>query len=317
MFDIVTYDENLLNAEQDKIRGIYTQIGERFYTAHRDDAGEEYADLFGEVKACEKRMADHKAEVLLANGLILCPRCGAEIYYKSIFCNFCGIRIVPEEKPEPEPEPEPEPVIEEPVIEEPVIEEPVIEEPAFEEPVAEYPVTEEPVTEEPATEEPVTEETAAAAAEIFDPDLFGDEDNNETNQIQTKIFTPRDGQEEAYPLTEPAEEEPAPPEQKICGNCGSAVDFDSRFCVVCGAPLDMGPAPEPQPENVRYCKCGYKVTDSSAVFCNECGARLDSPFPQREPARAKKPVSKVCPFCGFTTTDPEVMFCIECGSRLS
>ena len=79
----------------------------------------------------------------------------------------------------------------------------------------------------------------------------------------------------------------------------------------------MGPAPEPQPENVRYCKCGYKVTDSSAVFCNECGARLDSPFPQREPAHAKKPVSKVCPFCGFTTTDPEVMFCIECGSRLS
>ena len=115
---MVNYDENLLQAEQKKIEQVYTKIGERYYAAHKDDKNCEFPDLMDEIKACEKTMADHKAEVLRQQELMLCPACGAEIYFKSFFCNFCGTRVAypegqkpaePEAEPEVEPEPEPEP----------------------------------------------------------------------------------------------------------------------------------------------------------------------------------------------------------------
>ena len=85
------YDENLLKREQTKIVNCYTKIGECYYVAHKDDVNPEFHELIDAVKASEKVMADHKAEVLRSRELMLCPSCGAEIYFKSIFCNFCGL----------------------------------------------------------------------------------------------------------------------------------------------------------------------------------------------------------------------------------
>ena len=76
---MVTYDENLLQAEQDKIEKVYTAIGERYYAAHKDDNNSEFPDLMDAIKACEQTMADHKAEVLRQHELMICPSCGAEI----------------------------------------------------------------------------------------------------------------------------------------------------------------------------------------------------------------------------------------------
>lgn len=117
---MVTYDENLLQAEQKKIEQVYSKIGERYYAAHKDDKNCEFPDLMDEIKTCEQTMADHKAEVLRQQELMLCPACGAEIYFKSFFCNFCGTRVAypegqkpaePEVEPEVQPEPEPEPAV--------------------------------------------------------------------------------------------------------------------------------------------------------------------------------------------------------------
>ena len=154
---MVTYDENLLQAEQDKIEKVYTAIGERYYAAHKDDNNSEFPDLMDAIKACEQTMADHKAEVLRQHELMICPSCGAEIYFKSFFCNFCGVRVAyPEgQKPEPEivtePETEPEPEIEPEIEPEPETApepetEPVVVVPPYEKEV--FPVTEE-VTEIP------------------------------------------------------------------------------------------------------------------------------------------------------------------------
>ena len=86
---MVTYDENLLQAEQDKIEKVYTAIGERYYAAHKDDNNSEFPDLMDAIKACEQTMADHKAEVLRQHELMICPSCGAEIYFKSFFSASC------------------------------------------------------------------------------------------------------------------------------------------------------------------------------------------------------------------------------------
>ena len=64
------YDENLLKREQTKIVNCYTKIGECYYVAHKDDVNPEFHELIDAVKASEKVMADHKAEVLRSRDLL-------------------------------------------------------------------------------------------------------------------------------------------------------------------------------------------------------------------------------------------------------
>ncbi len=293
---IVLYDENFLSGEQQKIEDCYTEIGRQYYAAHKNDAEPEFADLFDSVKKCEKAMADHKAEVLLANGLMLCPRCGEQIYYKSIFCNFCGIRVV-EEKPV----------------------EPVKEEPAAEEPVKEEPVSEEPVIEEPAHEESVPEEPAVNG--FTDTEIDREEDFEDLHFEKAPVSEP-EPDEVQLPVNEPdiiPDFEPSPAVGKIiCNHCGAEIDDDCLFCVECGNLIERDKKPaekaekEPQQNNVRFCvECGYRVTDPEAIFCNSCGTRLEGGSSAAKPSHKKR-----CPRCGFTTSDPEVLFCIECGHKL-
>ena len=47
----MTYDENLLNEQQQKIEAVYTKIGEQYYAAHKRDKKAEFRDLFKEIKA--------------------------------------------------------------------------------------------------------------------------------------------------------------------------------------------------------------------------------------------------------------------------
>lgn len=283
------YDEILLNSEQAKIDECYTQIGLRYYAYYKENPAPEFADLVATITQSKQAIAAHKAEVLRANGKIVCPNCGQQINATSVFCNCCGLRIAAPaasapvsasaaaavaaapsvEVTAPAMEKPEEPAVEEPVAEEPVAEEPVVEEPVAEEPVVEEPVAEEPVVEEPVVEEPVAEE----------------------------------------PWT--------------CRQCGSVMAADCLFCMECGARRDAEKvsAPEETASNdifssssARVCKsCGFTVADPEAMFCTNCGARLEE-----APAAASAPVhGRKCPSCGFFSDDPEVLFCIECGTKLT
>lgn len=295
---IVLYDEDFLSGEQQKIEDCYTEIGRQYYASHKNDAEPEFADLFDSVKKSEKAMADHKAEVLLANGLMLCPRCGEQIYYKSIFCNFCGIRVV-EEKPA----------------------EPVAEEPAAEEPAPEETVAEEPVPEGSAVDEP-------DVSGFTDTEIDMESDFEDFHFEKAPVSEP-EPDEEQLPESEPdiaPAFEPAPAADSepangkiICKHCGAEIDDDCFFCIECGKLVEKDEMPaakteeKSQQDNVRFCKCGYRVTDPEAVFCNSCGSRLES---SSFAGAAKPSIKKRCPRCGFTTDDPGVLFCIECGHKL-
>lgn len=306
------YDENLLNGEQAKIDECYTQIGLRYYAYHKDNPAPEFADLIAAINYSKQIIAAHKAEVLRANGKIVCPNCGQQINANVLFCTCCGLRIqapapaapVAAAAPAPAPVaapvsapaapsvpemPKPHfeaPVAEQPVAEEPVVEEPVVEQPVVEEPVVEEPVVEEPVVEEPVVEEPVVEEPVA----------------------------------EEPVVEEPVAEEPAAPEQRVCRVCGAPILPDCLFCIECGTRVEEEKPAQPEPHNVysyggaRVCKnCGYPSNESDAIFCNNCGSRLEEAF-----SAAPSPVmtGKHCPNCGFSTTEPDMMFCIECGTKL-
>lgn len=220
---MVTYDENLLQAEQDKIEKVYTAIGERYYAAHKDDNNSEFPDLMDAIKACEQTMADHKAEVLRQHELMICPSCGAEIYFKSFFCNFCGVRVAyPEgQKPEPEivtepetePEPEIEPEIEPETAPEPETE-PVVVVPPYEKEV--FPVTEE------VTEIPQVRTCRSCGYIVTDPEA----------RFCDNCGVPLD--DTAAPAVSAASN------TKHCPRCGfTTTDPDMLFCIECGHRLEQ------------------------------------------------------------------------------
>ncbi len=220
---MVTYDENLLQAEQDKIEKVYTAIGERYYAAHKDDNNSEFPDLMDAIKACEQTMADHKAEVLRQHELMICPSCGAEIYFKSFFCNFCGVRVAyPEgQKPEPEivtepetePEPEIEPEIEPETAPEPETE-PVVVVPSYEKET--FPVTEE------VTEIPQVRTCRSCGYIVTDPEA----------RFCDNCGVPLD--DTAAPAVSAASN------TKHCPRCGfTTTDPDMLFCIECGHRLEQ------------------------------------------------------------------------------
>lgn len=220
---MVTYDENLLQAEQDKIEKVYTAIGERYYAAHKDDNNSEFPDLMDAIKACEQTMADHKAEVLRQHELMICPSCGAEIYFKSFFCNFCGVRVAyPEgQKPEPEivtepetePEPEIEPEIEPETAPEPETE-PVVVVPSYEKET--FPVTEE------VTEIPQVRTCRSCGYIVTDSEA----------RFCDNCGVPLD--DTAAPAVSAASN------TKHCPRCGfTTTDPDMLFCIECGHRLEQ------------------------------------------------------------------------------
>lgn len=220
---MVTYDENLLQAEQDKIEKVYTAIGERYYAAHKDDNNSEFPDLMDAIKACEQTMADHKAEVLRQHELMICPSCGAEIYFKSFFCNFCGVRVAYPEgqnpepeivtEPETEPEPEIEPEIEPETAPEPETE-PVVVVPSYEKET--FPVTEE------VTEIPQVRTCRSCGYIVTDSEA----------RFCDNCGVPLD--DTAAPAVSAASN------TKHCPRCGfTTTDPDMLFCIECGHRLEQ------------------------------------------------------------------------------
>ena len=87
---MVQYDEKIINAENQKIKEAYTELGELYYQAHKKDYESGFEGSVSKIKAAEKAIEQHKVEVLKQNGLMLCKHCGAQIQDVSRFCNFCG-----------------------------------------------------------------------------------------------------------------------------------------------------------------------------------------------------------------------------------
>lgn len=277
---MVTLDEKLINDEQKKIEECYVKLGEQYYAAHKDDDNAEFAELIGAVKASEKVIADHKEEVrlaeeearkaeeearrlaeekaakeqrvkeLLEKELMPCPNCDAEIYYKSIYCNFCGIKIA-DFKPENE-DADKEP----------------------EQPENEYVTVapEQPVVEEPTTDAPTTKvfEPASSRKVCANCGAALDDDCAFCTECGTPVAASAPKTEEVNP--------PVNDTVRFCVECGFKVtDPEAMFCNNCGNPLQPldSEQSEPSAPKVKRCpNCGFNTTDPEVLFCIECGARL-------------------------------------------
>ena len=284
---MVTLDEKLINDEQKKIEECYSKLGEQYYAAHKDDENAEFAELIGAVKASEKVIADHREEVrlaeeearkaeeearrlaeekaakeqrikeLLERELMPCPNCDAEIYYKSVYCNFCGIKIDEFKPAEEEQSDAAEPDTDEPVADEPVADEPAI---------AETPTKVfEPAAQAVKESQPEAEEKVCAncGAKLEGDCMF-------CTECGTRVTDSAPKTEEA-PATETDT-------VRFCVDCGFKVtDPEAMFCNNCGTRLQPlgGGQPEQSAPQVKRCpNCGFNTTDAEVIFCIECGTKL-------------------------------------------
>ena len=63
--------------------------------------------------------------------------------------------------------------------------------------------------------------------------------------------------------------------KKICPNCGTEIDLDSKCCTECGTNVEHIVRPRPQEPVRRFCtNCGIEISENSK-FCNNCGAKVE------------------------------------------
>ncbi|MCL2058690.1 MAG: zinc ribbon domain-containing protein [Oscillospiraceae bacterium] len=93
-----------ITEEQRALKAFYTQMGEKYYTLHKDDPGEEFTTLCDRITASLMRVAELQDEVRRHRNTKLCPKCGAACPANVQFCSTCGTQL-----PQPDPEPEAEP----------------------------------------------------------------------------------------------------------------------------------------------------------------------------------------------------------------
>ena len=82
----IKYD---IHVKEDFLEKQYALLGRAFYDAHRDEDVEE-SIYFGPIEEAEEEIMNLKADLLMAQGAVECPACGAKQAEKNDFCSKCG-----------------------------------------------------------------------------------------------------------------------------------------------------------------------------------------------------------------------------------
>ena len=75
---------------ENEMRNRYREIGEKYFTEHRDAPDADYAEIFNAIFELETNLADKHHELELLEGTVPCPSCGAPVAIGSRFCAGCG-----------------------------------------------------------------------------------------------------------------------------------------------------------------------------------------------------------------------------------
>ena len=73
-----------------QLNGAFAELGKKFYETIKDGSSPEYADNVTRIKDLLVQIEFYKAETRRERGMMLCPKCGAEVVLGAAFCSSCG-----------------------------------------------------------------------------------------------------------------------------------------------------------------------------------------------------------------------------------
>ena len=89
-----------IKSQENLINKLYTDIGKKYYSDHKNDAEPEYGQIL-EIKAAFMKIEDLQAERDEIKGMIKCTGCGKIVSREAAFCPSCGEKIIIPEPEEP------------------------------------------------------------------------------------------------------------------------------------------------------------------------------------------------------------------------
>lgn len=324
-----------ISEEEKKIKNIYSQIGEIYYTK-KGDAQNELEQLCLDVDECHHKIAHYKKQILIVKKVVECPTCGHENPETAAFCLKCGTKLIATIDDGKHCRNCGAPLTEDQLFctrcgtkvelheEEPIEEESIQE---FSEETSDQQVIEE--TEEQSIEEAINEDVEEmilcpkCGKEMKPGQTFCTscgtnikEFENSTNKeqpVEERKVTkcPKCGKivkpgytfctECGTHINEYKVEEDKK-EEKVCPNCHTPIKEGQKFCVVCGERLDVVKKVSPK----KVCpNCGLEI-EGEKDKCDICGAYLDGRTVNQTPR---------CPKCGKEVKHGQ-LFCTGCGTKL-
>lgn len=90
MSDIVKLN-SMISEEETKINNTYYQVGKLYVTVHLQDHEEEFAGMIASLVEAEEKIKNYRQQIQDIKGIVLCPKCGAEVQSGVAFCSSCGV----------------------------------------------------------------------------------------------------------------------------------------------------------------------------------------------------------------------------------
>ena len=82
-----------INANENNIKALYTEIGQYVFENLREDAPAEIAEKMNAIDKAREEIVGWKAEVMKLKGIQKCPQCNAEVDKDVAFCPSCGTKM--------------------------------------------------------------------------------------------------------------------------------------------------------------------------------------------------------------------------------
>ena len=98
-----------INAETDKIKEMFTKIGEQVFAAYTAGNEKGYGESCAQIAESEAKIKELKNKVLEIKDEASCPKCGLEVGKDVAFCPKCGEKLQATKTAAADPAPKPTP----------------------------------------------------------------------------------------------------------------------------------------------------------------------------------------------------------------